>query len=90
VGALVGTLLTLAALVMRPVEAVPWNAVGFAVCDKLIGIVVTYTDGSTVAIAPLEASQDEADKVMALVKSLPPERKGVIQLAVGCQIPGRT
>jgi hypothetical protein len=28
--------------------------------------------------------------VMALVKSLPPERKGVIQLAVGCQIPGRT
>jgi len=90
-GALFGTLLTLAALIMRPVpDAVPWTAVGFAVCDKLVGVVVTYSDGQTVAIAPMEAPQDEVDRVMALVKGLPKDRKGVIPLAVGCQKPGRT
>ena len=87
-GCLCGVLMGLAALLWVPVY--PATAVGFAVCDQLIGVVVSYSDGSSRALAPMESTDEDVEKLMADAQVVPPERRGLIQLSSTCGQKQRT
>lgn len=82
VGCLVGVLVALAVLLFRP--KFPTSAVGFAVCGQLIGVVVIYSDGSAVAMAPLEATEADSEAVLGDLERVPAARRALFQLSLTC------